>query len=247
MSYEYVITQRSPYMLIRARDTAVTLDVYSSAGVQQTATAGTITVRRGLTPTTVISEAVDALGPAASHTLTAAELTLTADADERWQVEWAMTIGGVVHTFVLPAYLTAYDIWPTVLDADLYDEEPELRRFVVAGSSLASFQSQREDSWEGLWRDLYERDISIQLIRDSGALFRPHMHKTLAKIYGAAETSLQDPGYGAKAARYRDMYAASLDQLRLPYDGDENLVADDKDEKPVEGVHDLYAERPRQW
>ena len=246
MSTALVPRWRAPYLIVQGSDNALTLPVYSAAGVQQTATVGTVTIKRGLTPTEVVTDAAaTALGPPVSYTLLAAATSaLTLDPIERWDVQWTLTIGGVAYKFRRPGWLTEFDLWPQIIDTDLESEAAEVQRFRTAGGALTSFQVQRSDAWEYLIRDLYARGVQVHLVTDGGALVQAHLFRTLGTLYGTAASSLQDERYERKATEYMGRYHDEIAKP-LPMDRDADGAIDQQDER-AEDLHP-WDFRPRAW
>ena len=247
MSLDFVARRRSPYIIVFGRDNALTLDIYTSAGVQITPNISndTVTIKRGTTAV-VTGVAITSAGPPASYTLLNAAITGTADPNERWRVEWTLTTSvGVQRTFVVPAWATNFDTYPAIIDADLTDLEPALSQ-ITGASAWTSLQDIRERSFDEMARDLYDRDVKVHLIEDQGVLIKPHTMLSISKAFAAASNAVNDETWAGKAAKYRRMYTESLLAMRITYDGDDSGTADDKDKTANQGGMGIYAERPRQ-
>jgi len=244
MSVTYAHRWKHPYLIVKGVATALTADIYlSSSNAQQTASAGTIDIYRGST-SVISSAAATGLGPPATYTVTAGTTSaLTVDPTERWRVIWTLTISGTAYKFAdRPAFLVDYDIWPQIIDTDLTDEAPELARML--GSTLTTFQTQREAAWGKLFRDLYARSIHPQQVTDGGFMREAHLYLTVSDCYRQAANALSDATLRDKANDYRQMY---MDALLKPfdYDGDADGFADDKGGRTTPITSDPYAERPR--
>jgi hypothetical protein len=180
----------------------------------------------------------------ARYTLSAASTSaLTVDPAERWRVLWSLTISGVIYTFAdRPAVLVDYDVWPSILDADLTAEDPGVARML--GTTLSDFEAARADGWTEYLRDIASRGVHPQQVTDGGYHRTNHLRMTLYRQYRAAGNALNDQTYIDEAERWRKLYEAGVAQV-VDYDADADGVADSKKNRAIETHHDLFAERPR--
>ncbi len=236
---------RYPYTIVKGVDNALTLDVYTRAGVQQTASVATVSVYQGATAL-VSGASATSLGPPASYTLTAATTTaLSLDDATKWKVEWSMTIGGTDYVFRRPAYFSQYDVFLQVVPQDVYDVEDAVQGLL--GTTFTSIEPQIEDAWLRVLRHLVQSDVRPHLVTDSGALVGPTIACALETIFGTADGAHGQDGpglYGRKHTEWAQKAADGLDRLVLAYDSNEDGVEDAHRESLPES---MPRERSRDW
>lgn len=236
----------TPYLIIKGVNTAITADIYTFAGAQQTPSAGTIEIHRGADSTEVVaaSTAITSTGPPASYTVTAATTSaLTVDPSERWRVIWSLTIGGTEYKFAdRPAFLVDFDVWANFIDTDMTDADPALSQYT--GTQLANFQGFRLDALADTWRDLYRHNIHPAQVTDGGYWRELTFAKAMELTFRAGANSLNDPQFRERAeywaGRYADVLTSAVD-----YDADADGAADDSPATAAPTGMDPYAERPR--
>jgi len=223
------LTQRYalPRFLRRGVDESLTLDVYDSAGVQQTATVGTLSVFAG--SRTVLDEvAVATLGPPAAYALAAA-VTATEGLSDRWLEVWSLTIGGSVEVFQRPAYLVRRLLTPVIDDRDLSELHSDLAE--LRDPSQQSYAGQRHSAWIRLNKWLIQQGNRPALIFDSWGLRDVHIYLSLEIIFRDFATSVGDGRYSKLSDHYRQIARDEFDRLQLAYDFDEDGTNDSDAEK----------------
>ena len=222
-----------PAMIEQGRDTAVTLDVYSAASAQQTASAGTLKLYAG---SELVLEDVNAtgLGPPATYTVLAA---VTADraVSADWMFVWSLTIAGVVYLMRQPAYLVKHLLYPSITDDDLTDVHSGLDSLRDT-AQMTSFEPFRTLAWTRINRMLIKRGNRPALILDSWALTDLHVYMTLELIFNDFVSSISaDSGYADQADRYAAKAASEWAGLVFRYDESEDgtITGDERRGSPV--------------
>ena len=232
---------RYPHVIVKGVDTTLTLDVYTAAGVQQTASAGTVTIYRGATAI-VDGEAVTA-GPPASYAVQGTDTTaLALDDATKWRAVWALTIGGTAYTFTRPAFFAQYDVALQVIPDDLYAMEDSLR--AMLGSTFTDYTTVIDDAWLMVLGHLCSKSVRPHLVTSSGDLVLPTIYTALAQVFRMADGSVTEGVYARKADDYAKLAADSLDALVLGYDSDEDGI-EDSHKHPAPSA--MSRERSRDW
>lgn len=219
-----MIVPRSTTRLIRQGvTTSLTLEVQNDDGVQQTATACTITIYDGNEE--VVSEvAVDSLGPPASYSLLGS-LTTDRPLSEDWLEIWRPTIGGTQYEFQVYAHLVRRLWYPTINDTDLTAAHRELSSLRPPG--VTSYATQRNRAAERMQRDLVKRGKRPWLIIDTSMLYDPHVALSLGYIYLDWGTEFDNSRFKELADYYLDEYGRLMGQANFRYDSNEDGTAND--------------------
>ena len=208
-----------PAMIERGRDTSLSFTVTDAAGVEQTATAATVTIYDG-GETIVDAASATTLGPPAAYTVTGASTTdrpLSAE----WLAVWTMTIGGTVYTFRQPAYLVRHILYPTVTDDDLTALHSDLDA-LRDSANMTTFEPFRTQAWERIQRKMIAKGNRPALVMDPWALRDLHVFASLELIWRDFASSLGDDRYRELAEYYSTAHASEWDSLVFRYDDDED-------------------------
>lgn len=217
-----------PAMIERGRDTAVSLDVFSDAGAQQTASAATVVFYDG-GEEVIASVAATTTGPPASYTVPAATTTGRALSAE-WLAVWTLTISGTDYVFQQPCYLVRRQLYPTITDTDLTRRHSDLDALRDT-ANMATFEPYRVAAWERIQRQLIRRGNRPALILDSFALTDLHVAETLADLFRDFGSSLGDSRYTDMAAHYAEVAKAEWGSIVFRYDEDEDGTIDQGEER----------------
>ena len=214
-----------PRSIERGKAATLTLDVYNAASVQQTATAGTFTLKAG-DKTLFDGVALSVFGPPAEYSLAAAATADEALTDRLLEV-WSLTIDGTARTFQRPAMLVRRAFYPTITDQDLlalYPDLNDLRR-----DEDTSWESFRERARQKIERELLKRGRRPHLIFDAWALVDAHVELTLHYLYSWAYKQLGGPRYKEAAAEHGENWKAEWSSVQFRYDEDETgtITTDD--------------------
>lgn len=221
-----------PRFVERGVATTLSLDVYSDAGVQQTASAATLTLYEGSTKR-LDAVAATTLGPPATYDLLAATTSAGSLGDD-WLEVWALTIGGVVYEFRREMYVVVDVLYPHITDTDLTDRHPELSALRSTG-----YEAERDAAFAFIERKLIGMGRRPQLIISGWALIDVHTFKTLELIFRGFHGSTGDGRYAELEQRYRDLFDSAFESLTFRYDLDEDGVAT--------GDTEQAAARPTMW
>ena len=218
-----------PRIVERGVEQDITLDVYSSASVQQTATAGSLTIKLGSVVLVDSRDLSASLGPPASTTLSSA-LTASASLSDAWLELWSLTIGGQAYTFRRAGFLVRHAFYPTINDDDLTDRDGDLLN-LVAGLET-SLEKYRETARKKIERDLLRKGRRPWLIFDSYELSDAHIHLSLHYFYREQHTQANDSRYADAAQYHWDRYVAEFDAIAFRYDDDESGDIGSSEETP---------------
>ena len=211
--------QALPAMIEKGRDTAITIDVYSAASAQQTATVATLQLYAG---TELVLDGVSAtgLGPPATYTVAAAVTTDRAVSAD-WLAVWSLTISGVVHIFRQPIYLVHHLLHNMITDADLTDLHSDIDS-LRDSANMASFEPYRSRAFERVQRMLIKRGNRPALIIDGWAFADLLTFETLSPIFRDFASSLGDARYTELADHYAAAAASEWAGLTFRYDAGED-------------------------
>ncbi len=215
-----ILRHALPRTVERGVTTALTADVYSGAGAQQTATVATVAISDGNTEI-LAATAATSLGPPASYTLTGATTT-GLGLSSTWLEVWEMTIGGQVYHFRRPAMLVRHAFVPTITDTDLVARHVDLLNSQVLPSSITSYETYRQAAEEMIQRALLRRGRRPWLIFDAWELTDAHIECTLHLIMLDFASSLGDGRYKELADYYGKKWIASFDAMQFRYDETED-------------------------
>jgi len=179
------------------------------------------------------SAVVDAQGMtvAADGKLTYAIAAATTSGEARgegWRVEYAITLGGVVHHQRNTAALIKHELHPVVTSQDLYrrvkaldpDGDAPITRYV-------DHQDFVDDAWTSILDRLLAAGTRYNLVMDPWVFRESHIALALSRIYDDIKSR---PGasseYADDAERYREEYDAAWDRLTFTYDTDDDGRAD---------------------
>ena len=165
--------------------------------------AQTITITDPSGVEVVSAAAVGIVGSVATYTLTG--LDLRTDIGAGWTVAWSLTIGGVVYTWQMEAYLCAYVPSCPISVLDLFVREPELRQRVPQAQSErgdnTGWQPQIDDAYYDLIQALIDRGVEVWHIRGLTGLREWLRTRTLMNCCRALSTSSGD-AWDRKAGVY---------------------------------------------
>jgi hypothetical protein len=215
-----------PALIERGRDTAVSLDVYSDAGVQQSPSAATVVLYDG-SEVVQTSVAATTVGPPISYTVPAATHAIRSLSSD-WLAVWTVTISGVDYVFRQPVYLVRHVLYPVIIDTDLTDVHSDLDA-LRDSANMASFEPLRSLAWSRIQRRLIARGNRTSLVMDPWALKDLHVFETLALVFAAIASSLGDSRYAELAEQYRTDATSAWNSLVFRYDADENGAMDSSD------------------
>lgn len=231
-----------PAMIEKDRDTAVTLDVYSAASVQQTATAATLKLYAG---STLVLEDVAAtgLGPPVTYTVQAAETadrTVSAD----WLFEWSLTISGAVQVFVQPAYLVKTLYRGTITQDDLTALHSDLDS-LRDSANMATFEPFITLARERVQRRLIKTGHRPALIFDQWALTDLLTYEALAPLFRDFASSLGDSRYAELSAHYDTKAREEWASIVFRYDENEDGIIGQRETRS--GTPAIYLTPPKRW
>lgn len=243
-----IVRHQLPRIIERGIEQDISLDVYSSASAQQTASAGSLTIKLG---SVVLVDARDlsaSLGPPASTTLSAA-LTSSESLSEAWLELWTLTIGGQPYTFRRSGFLVRHAFYPTITDTDLTDRDGDLLNLVDGIET--SLEKYRETARKKIERDLLRKGRRPWLIFDSYELSDAHIHLSLHYFYREQHTQANDSRYAEAAQYHWDRYVAEFGQVSFRYDDDESGAIDGDETTPTSAAGPVVLtaapEGPRRW
>ena len=213
-----VVAHQLPRIVERGVATALTLDVYSAASVQQTCTAASVTVTLGST-VLVDSASATTLGPPASYTLPAATTEDEGLSDQYLEV-WTVTISGAQHRFRRSGHLVRHAFHPTIIDSDLTDHDSDLLNITASGTSNLS--QYRETARKRIERDLLRKGRRPWLIFDTYELVDSHISLALHLFYKDQHIAIGDGRYKEAADQYLADYTRFFSQINFRYDTDES-------------------------
>lgn len=211
--------QSLPAMIEKGRDTAITIDVYSAASAQQTASAATLKLYAG-TELVLDGVAATGFGPPATYTVAAAVTTDRAVSAD-WLAVWTLTIGGADHIFRQPIYLVNHLLHDVITDTDLTDLHSDLDS-LRDSANMTTFEPYRTRAFERVQRMLIKRGNRPALIIDAWAFTDLLTFETLAPIYRDFASSLGDSRYTELADHYAAAAASEWAGLTFRYDAGED-------------------------
>ena len=220
-----VLRHALPRSIERGVANTLTADVYSAAGAQQTASAGTLTLYAG-SKLILDAVAVTSAGAPTSHTL-AAGSTTDETLSDTWLEVWSLTIGGTVYAFRRDAYLVRHVLYPTITDTDLIELHSDLAALRDADQS--SYETQRGAAWTRVQHRLIAAGRRPELVLSSWALREYHRALALEVIFADFASSTGDGRYRELAEHYRDAAEVEWGRLPLRYDADEGGTEDTGD------------------
>lgn len=232
-----IVRHQLPRIVQRNAAEALTLDVYSAASVQQTASAATVTIKLGST-VIVDAAAATSLGPPASYTLAAAT-TENENLSDQYLEIWTVTISGTVYTFRHSGHLVRHKFYPTIIDTDLTDRDSDLLNIVP--SSVTDLSQYREAARKRIERDLLRKGRRPWLIFDSYELVDAHIALSLHFFYSDQAIAIGDGRYREAATAYMDEYKTSMAEVNFRYDSNESGEIDEEDRVAGATVYRLTA------
>lgn len=198
------------------------MDVYSAAGIQQTATAASVVIYDGA-ETVQASVAATTLGPPASYTLPALT-TSSRGLSERWLEVWSLTIGGTPYVFRQSGYLVRHAYYSVITDTDLLALHAELTDLLPSGTT--DFSAYRERSRQKIERELLKKARRPHLIFDPWALLDADVYLSLFYIFHDWASSIGDGRYKELAAEYEGKFAEEMKSVRFHYDDAQSGTVD---------------------
>jgi hypothetical protein len=214
-----IVRHQLPRIVERNVAQTLTCDVYSASSAQQTASAGTLTIKLAGVELVGSAALSASLGPPASYTLLAAT---TADEalNNAWLELWTLTIGGVVYTFRRPGFLVRHAYYPTITDTDLTDRDSDLLSLLATGDT--TLQKYREAARQRIERDLLRKGRRPWLIFDSYDLADAHIALALSYTYRDQANKIGDGRYREEAERRLKEYDAAMGAAIFRYDDNES-------------------------
>jgi len=212
VSYAVAIpTPRTPQI---GRALALTLPLYSEAGVLQTVASGTITVRLG--SQVLVDELAITPGAPPSYTLLATATQDLAPSDE-YQEIWTTPLGQFTHG----GFLVRHAYYSTVNDTHLQERHPELLQLLPPGETTA--EKFRRQANEKIQRDLLKQGRRPWLIVDAWALH--DAEKFLALHTWANDAAMRTSGtsdYLRLAREYLAAYEREMGSVSFRFDESES-------------------------
>lgn len=213
---------RLPDLIERGQRNDLACEVYRDGALVAPAS-GTVVVRdaSGATRT---SGAVTIAGDVATCAWTPdAELAL----GEAWQVEWTLTLAGVVHVFRNEAALVRRRLYCPITDADLFRVEGGLDPASATPlTNLTDYQDKIDEAWTQVQLRLLERGDRPNLIIGASALRQVTLDLALALIMQDISSRITSQELQAAAIRYRGFYEADWERVQLTYDKTDQGAAD---------------------
>ncbi len=142
-------------------------------------------------------------------------------------------------------WLTEFDLWPQIVDADLNAADAETLYLVTSGGALTNLQQQIVDAWDYLIWDLYNRGIQAHLLDDGSELVQPLLWRSLAESFGMA-IDTDDDHYAGKVTKYLARYEDAMGRA-FSIDADASGAADEQDMVPEDPSWPESPLRPRAW
>ena len=216
---------RSPELLERGRDNAITCPVYR-LGALVAPTSGTVSVYRADQTAVVNAQAVTISGSIARYTVPSASLA-SLQYEEGWLVEWSLAMpDGVTHTFRRDGALVRRRLYPVVSDADLLRRHSDLTQ--LRAPSVSSYQDYIDEAWAVIENRLITTGKRPWLVMSASAFRDAHMALTLHLVWLDYATSAGDSSrYQQLADHYGRGYEEAWSRLTFAYDEtDENKVSE---------------------
>ena len=211
-----------PDLIVRGRANTLSCPVYS-AGAKVHPTAATVSIYDSSDTAQVDGAPASLVSNVATYTYTPAT---TLDLDVGWRVEWSLTLAGEVHVFRNDAAHVRHLLYPVVTDADLFRRVPALDPAGAAPlTSDADFQDYLDEAWAEIQLRLLNGQNRPNLILQPSALRQVHRDLTLAFVFDAMATRLNE-AYQEQADRFRGLYETGWSQLNFEYDTDDDGQAD---------------------
>lgn len=217
---------RAPLLLVRGRNTSVSLEVWSGAGLAEP-TSGTLTVYDADDEVIVNAQALTITNRVGGTTVSAASIPSTLSLSSDWRAEWDFTISGGSYLFHQSAQLVRRPWIPSVVQADLLAACPQMSNEYDLNSpidceNLATIiQAVAEDVQAKLCMD----GRRPQLIVEGHHLNRYLVLEALGRIFRAHlfdQESSNVEGLKTLAAQYESQASEAWDGLNFRYDSSES-------------------------
>ncbi len=225
-----IVPHQLPRIVERGVATTLSLDVLSAASVQQTASAGMVTVKLG--SVVIVDAAAVSVGPPATYSLLASATSGEGLSDAYLEV-WSLTIGGTPYVFRRPGYLVRHVFFPTIGDSDLTDRDSDLLEILPTAET--TLEKYREAARKKIERDLLRKGRRPWLVFDSYDLVDAHIALTLSYIYRDLHTKIGDGRYKEEYEARQKEYQRELGSASFRYDGNESGSIDDEVATPSQG------------
>lgn len=221
-----------PTYLVREQENVVLCPVRRN-GDLVTPTAGTGRVYNA-SGTLVHSSALVVTNRVATLTVPAVDLPATTPYEERWRVEFQLTVDGEEHLFKNSALLVRSELRPVVTDQDLYRRQ---RALSTANKNkihdLNDFQEFRDEAWLIIISRLSQKGSLTHLIAEPTSLREAHLNLSLSLVYEAFATKLSE-AYSEQALMYRERFEHEFGQLSFEYADDDGVAYEEK--RPATGI-----------
>jgi len=213
-----------PDLIVRGQANALSCPIYQS-GDKVHATAATVSIYDASNTAQVDGATAPIVANVATYSYTP---SATLQLGIGWRIEWAITLSSVVHTFRNDAALVRHLLYPVVTDADLFRRVPALDPTGSAPlTSEADFQDYRDEAWAEIQLRLLNVRNRPNLIMQPTALRQVHRDLSLAFIFDAMATRLNE-AYQDQADRFRAHYEAGWSGLSFDFDTDDDGQADSR-------------------
>lgn len=137
---------------------------------------------------------------------------------EGWKVEWALVVSGVTETVRERAQYVLRAYYPPITDADLFRRQRLLDPSNShAITSLTNFQDFIDEADVEIQGRLLAKGNRANLVMDPSALRGPYLKLTLALVFEAELSNLNE-AYADLASMYRDQFESAWGQLSFSYD-----------------------------
>jgi hypothetical protein len=211
-----------PDILVLGEDSALELDLYTSASARLTCTAPTTVQLLDGSEEVVAAVAPTTLGPPASYTVPAA-VTEDRNPSDRLRAVWRVTVSGASKIFTKPVFLVRYPYQPSIIDTDLTCYDSDLLNLLPSGSQ--SLEKWREEARVRIEGDLISKGRRADLVIDAWSLRVPHIELSLALFYADQDTKISDARFKDAAAKHLAAYDKLFGALTFRYDGaDSGLI-----------------------
>ena len=218
-----------PDILQAGRPNTVSLTVRHQGSIVVPSSA-TFTLYPNGDQTAVIDAAVASISAAGvvSYTIPAAVLDASLsgrDYGAGWMETWHITIDGVEIPRNRPAAMSIRPIEPTVSDADLLAEHPDIIAYAVNGTT--TLQTVRDAAWGDIVRRWLQAGGSTWNIGDSGLFHESHRELTFAKFWLNTAKSNGNETLVELATQHRKAYESAWNRIVAQYDRDQDGRLDD--------------------
>lgn len=225
----FVVRQQGPIVVERGVADTLTLNVQSSAGVQQTLSSVTLGIFDGSDEVVAQGTTATTEGPPSTFTLTTA-LTTDRSLSHQLLAIWEATINGRVEHFRQVIHLVRHRFHSVITDTDLYAMFSELEELLPSG--VTSWEKWRERARQKIDRDMLKMQTRPELIFDAYQLLDAHVALSLYYIFRDFDSHLDGPSkYGTLSIDMIKLYNKEMVDFRTSYDANQTGTVDSSDEE----------------